>query len=200
MTLEIRPLTEYHRSDMERLIVGYDSQAQYRVTWNDTPNETTFHVAYEPLDAPLRKDWNTQEEDYERYRELIGLGHSLGAYLDGTLAGLSINEPFAWNRSLWIWEFHVAREYQRKGIGRALMDANVDLARRLGMRTMLLETAHTNSTAIAFYRSVGFRLEGIEVSRYTNQDLEPGGEVAFYMKRRIELGGKKYHQCHEYYE
>lgn len=186
MTLEIRPLAEYHRPDLERLIAGYDSLAWYRVTWDDTPLETTFQVAYEPLEAPLHKDWDTQEEDYERYRDLIDQGHSLGAYLDGELVGLSINEPFEWNRSLWIWEFHVALEHRRKGIGRALMDANAALGRRLGMRTMLLETANTNSQAIAFYRSAGFRLEGIEVSRYTNHDLDPGGEVAFFMKRRLE--------------
>ncbi len=186
MTLEIRPLTEYHRSDLERLIVGYDSLAQYRVTWTDTPLETSFHVVFEPLDAPLRKDWDTHEDDYEHYRELIGQGHSLGAYLDGELVGLSINEPMEWNRSLWIWEFHVAREQRRKGIGRALMDANAALGLRLGLRTMLLETANTNGPAIAFYRSVGFLLEGIEISRYTNHDLDPGGEVAFFMKRRLE--------------
>lgn len=186
MTLEIRPLTEYHRDDLERLITGYDSLAQYRVTWTDTPLETSFHVVFEPLDAPLRKDWDTHEDDYEHYRELIGQGHSLGAYLDGELVGLSINEPMEWNRSLWIWEFHVAREQRRKGIGRALMDANAALGRRLGLRTMLLETANTNGPAIAFYRNVGFRLEGIEISRYTNHDLDPGGEVAFFMKRRLE--------------
>jgi ribosomal protein S18 acetylase RimI-like enzyme len=186
MDLQIRPLTEYHRPDLERLIVGYDSQAQYRVIWEDSPQETVFRVVYEPLAAPLRKDWDMLEEDFARYRELIGQGHSLGAYLDGELVALSINEPFEWNRSLWIWEFHVAAQHQRKGIGRALMEANAALARQLNMRTLILEAANTNARAVAFYRSLGFALEGIEISRYTNHDLEPGGEVAFFMKRRIE--------------
>lgn len=186
MNLEIRPLLAYHRPDLERLITGFDSPARYQVTWSDTPEETTFHVVYAPLETPLHKDWDLQEADYARYRDLIGLGHSLGAYLDGELVALSINEPAEWNRSLWIWEFHVAAEQRRKGIGRALMDANVEKAHALGMRTMILEAASTNSRALAFYRSVGFALEGIEISRFTNHDLDPGGEVAFFMKRRIE--------------
>ena len=32
MTIEIRPLLEYHRPDLERLIRGFDSPARYRVT------------------------------------------------------------------------------------------------------------------------------------------------------------------------
>lgn len=182
----ILPLTTYRRSDLEQLIRGYDSRGRYRVTWQDGSDETIFHARYEPLDAPVHKDWDLQEEDFERYRALIAAGHSLGAFIDGTLAGLSINEVNHWNRSLWIWEFHVAPEQRRQGIGLALMQANAGLARALGLRTMLVETASTNAPAIAFYRRAGFRLEGIDISHYTNHDLDPGGEVAFFLKYRIE--------------
>ncbi len=182
----ILPLTSYHRPDLERLIRGYDSSGRYHVTWEDGAEETIFRTTYEALETPIHKDWGLQEEDFERYRELIAGGHSLGAFVDGALAGLSINEVNHWNRSLWIWEFHVAREQRRQGIGLALMDANAGLARALGLRTMLVETANTNAAAIAFYRRAGFRLEGIDISHYTNHDLDPGGEVAFFLKRRIE--------------
>jgi len=54
------------------------------------------------------------------------------------------------------------------------------------MRIMVLEAVNTNTKALAFYRSLGFAVEGIEISRFSNHDLEPGGEVAFFMKRRVE--------------
>ena len=34
------------------------------------------------------------------------------------------------------------------------------------------------------YRRLGFRLEGIDLSHYTNADY-PDGEVAVFMKRRV---------------
>jgi ribosomal protein S18 acetylase RimI-like enzyme len=42
---------------------------------------------------------------------------------------------------------------------------------------ILCETQTTNVPAIDFYRRVGFKLEGIDLSYYSNEDW-PDGEVA----------------------
>lgn len=47
-----------------------------------------------------------------------------------------------------------------------------------------LETQNTNVNAIRFYRRSGFEIEGIDLSYYTNDDVE-GGEVAIFMKRKL---------------
>jgi ribosomal protein S18 acetylase RimI-like enzyme len=47
------------------------------------------------------------------------------------------------------------------------------------------ETQDTNQPAIAFYRAVGFEIEAVDLSYYTNHDLA-GGEVAIFMKRKLE--------------
>jgi ribosomal protein S18 acetylase RimI-like enzyme len=50
---------------------------------------------------------------------------------------------------------------------------------------MRVETQNTNVPAIRFYRSLGFHLEGIDVSFYSNDDLT-SGEVALFLKRRLD--------------
>ncbi|MDE2700419.1 MAG: hypothetical protein OXI23_16220 [Gemmatimonadota bacterium] len=37
--------------------------------------------------------------------------------------------------------------------------------------------------AIDFYRGVGFEVEGVDLSYYTNSDVD--GEVAVFMKRKL---------------
>ena len=90
-----------------------------------------------------------------------------------------------WNRTLWIWEFHIHPAFHGQGIGRRLMDAMADTGRSAGMRTLRVETQNTNVPAIRFYRSLGFHIEGIDVSFYSNDDLT-SGEVALFLKRRLD--------------
>ena len=51
-------------------------------------------------------------------------------------------------------------EYRRAGIGRALMEAATDEARRRGARHMLLEVRASNETAQSLYKEIGFRFVG----------------------------------------
>lgn len=48
---------------------------------------------------------------------------------------------------------------QRRGIGRALMEASIDEARRAGKRRVTLETTESMTAAHALYESMGFRRE-----------------------------------------
>jgi len=57
-------------------------------------------------------------------------------------------------------------------------------ARQAGLRAILCETQTTNITSITVYRSLGFRIEGVDISHYPNADY-PDGEVAILMKRRL---------------
>lgn len=51
----------------------------------------------------------------------------------------------------------VAPEHQGKGIGRCILQATIDEARRLHARRLYLETNHTLTPAIRLYQSLGFR-------------------------------------------
>jgi ribosomal protein S18 acetylase RimI-like enzyme len=101
------------------------------------------------------------------------------------MVGIAIAEKVDWNRSLWVWEFGVAETHRRRGIGRRLMEALADEAKEAGLRIMVCETQNTNVPAIAFYRKVGFEIEGIDLSYYSNSDMTEG-EVAIFVKRKLE--------------
>lgn len=64
------------------------------------------------------------------------------------------------------------------------MQGLVQMARSSGLRVLVCETQNTDVPAINFYRVMAFEIDGIDLSYYTNNDLEKG-EVAIFMKKKI---------------
>lgn len=181
----IRPLTELSLSDLERVASGYSSDSKYVVTYISAEDQVTFDLQLVALDKPYIKKFYYDNDTIQRYERLLNDGFSFGAYDGNLLIGLVIGEPHEWNRSLWIWEFHVLKEYRNKGIGKRLMECVAEKAKGAGFRTIVCETQNTNVTAIKVYRKLGFELEGIDISYYSNNDY-PDGEIAIFMKRRLK--------------
>jgi ribosomal protein S18 acetylase RimI-like enzyme len=184
--ITIRKLASISVDDMRRLIRGYQSPARYRAGKVETETHTAITLDLETLETPYLKTWELTGEDIRHYLQVVPEGHSLAAYAGDEMVGLGLAEARQWNRTLWIWEFHVLDSHRRQGIGRGLMDALEQEARRTGMRTMLVEVQNTNVPAIRFYHSVGFQVESIDLSYYTNTDATDF-EVAIFMKRKIEV-------------
>jgi ribosomal protein S18 acetylase RimI-like enzyme len=184
--IDIRPLDTITYADIARIMPGYTSGQRYVVGKVETPEQVTITLELVSLDAPYVRRWAEDEsEDDARYREMITRDRlSLGAYDGDWLAGLSIGERHAWNRSLWIWEFGVEEPCRRQGVGRRLMDGMAALGRAAGLRALVVETQTTNVPAICFYRAQGFAVEALDLSYYTNDDCD-GGEVAIFMKRKL---------------
>lgn len=62
----------------------------------------------------------------------------------------------------------VAAAQQRKGWGRAMLEAQLEWARGQGMQRIFLEVRVSNLAAIALYRSVGFSQIGTRRDYYQN--------------------------------
>ena len=124
----------------------------------------------------------------EKSERIASLDIMRGVVLCGILLmninGMALAEPHVWNKSLWVHEFHVAASQRGRGVGRRLMDALVQEASCAGLRTIVCETQNTNAPAIHFYQRLGFRIEGVDLSYYSNDD-HPDGEIALFMKRPI---------------
>jgi streptothricin acetyltransferase len=185
--MEIRPLLTLEPDALRQVICGYTTRERYAVRVAETEEQTTFQLQLEKLPEPFEKDFRgcLLEEELDRYEQMLAEGLSRAAWQGDQLVGLGIAGAEEWNRTLWIWEFHIHPAFQGLGIGHRLMDALADAGRSAGMRTLRVETQNTNVPAIRFYRRVGFHLEGIDVSFYSNDDLI-SGEVALFLKRRLD--------------
>ena len=183
--IEIKTLRRLEPDDLRRLNVGYTSPAKYVVKKSESPQKTTITLELVSLDHPYVKEWETDEQEIARGQEVVTYGLSLEAYERDQMVGIALAEPRRWNRSLWVWEFHIAETHRRKGLGRQLMQALVQNARKAGLRVLVCETQSTNMPAINFYRAMGFEIDGIDLSYYTNNDLYHS-EVALFMKRKLE--------------
>lgn len=95
----------------------------------------------------------------------------LVAELGGDIAGVAVASVMADEAEL--LTMAVARQYQRRGVGKALLDAlRTDLLER-GVANCFLEVMQGNTAAIAMYRQFGFD----RVGRRTGYYPTPEGRV-----------------------
>jgi ribosomal protein S18 acetylase RimI-like enzyme len=185
MTIDIRPLTALDPVAFRRLVSGYTAHTRYQIEQVETEEQILFRLDLVSRSQPFVKQYDhLDEETIQRYANLITAGYAWGAYLGAEMIGLLLAEPYWWNQSLCVWEFHVATTHRRQGIGQRLMERVAAQAKAAGLRTIVCETQTTNTPSIFAYRKMGFRLEGVDLSYYSNADY-PDGEVAVFMKRRL---------------
>lgn len=182
--VEIKQLTDFNAEDLQRIAPSYTSEQKYVVTKTETHEQTQITLNLITLEKPyikrfLRGGWL----DYH-YAELTQAGLCVGAFDGERVIGMSLAEEQDWNRTLIVWEFHVDAAYRGQGIGRRMMEAQAEVARKQNMRVIELETANTNVPAILFYRKVGFSIEKIDLSYYSNNDVS-NGDVAVFMKKTL---------------
>jgi ribosomal protein S18 acetylase RimI-like enzyme len=182
---EIRVLTHIDEADLHRVATGYITDSKYVVSYADVEDTVSFNLVFTRLETPYVGAPSTfDQETLDRYEQIVQSGWSFGAYDDGTCIGVVIAELQSWNKIVMAWEFHVAEAYRRQGIGRQLMNRVLTRARQEGMRSVVCETQNTNTGAIRAYRRLGFRMEAIDISLYSNEDY-PDKEVAVFMKHRL---------------
>lgn len=168
MSVEIRKLDRASVEERE-IVFEYESDGHYRVSVERSPEGWGLCLKRERFPAKFTK--REVEKLVTRYK---GDSEIFAAYADGQEAGLIQVEHQTWNNSLRVWDIGVWTAFQRRGIGRALMDVAKTRARELGARRIVLETQTSNLTAIDFYISCGFELAGLDSTNYTNDDVLKG--------------------------
>ncbi|OPA73748.1 hypothetical protein BVG16_27050 [Paenibacillus selenitireducens] len=183
--MEIKLLKHYDAADQGRLGgFGYTSTMKYQVRKAVSDSAMSIHIERIPLAEPYVKEWQVEADDFELYEKMIPLGYSYGTYIEDQLVGVAITEPQRWNNTLMLWNLHIAENYRRSGMGSKLLKKVIGVARDAGFRAVTLETQNTNAPAIALYKRCGFDIEAVDLSLYSNSDVDDG-EVAFYMKHYI---------------
>lgn len=135
----------------------------------------------------LLHDFNTEYDDptpgperlAERIRTLLGVGDTEVLLAGDGPDGLAL---LRFRRALWsdalecyLAELYVVPARRGRGLGRALMDTAMDLARETGADYMDLNAAETDTVARALYESLGF----------SNREGKPDGPVNYYYERDL---------------
>jgi ribosomal protein S18 acetylase RimI-like enzyme len=156
---------------------------------SDPPDLTVRRA--EPDDAEaigrLLHDFNSEYDDFtpgprvlaERLRELLAADEVavlLGGAEPQGLAVLRFR-PSYWTGNLdcYLEELYVAPDRRGQGLGRALMEAAIDLARRRGAARMDLGTSEDDVAARGLYESLGF----------TNREGKPDGPIMYFYEREL---------------
>lgn len=180
----ITAITSITQNDLERIVPGYSSSSVYTVASHTGETETSFSLVLKALGQPFVKKHDYSDPTVLAYdNEVARQGYSYGAF-SGKLNGFILGEVQNWNSTLVIREFGVAPELRRRGIGKALLETMIARSKQDGLRGILCETQSTNVPAIRLYQELGFTIQGLDLSFYSNYDLERG-EVAIFLRRPV---------------
>jgi ribosomal protein S18 acetylase RimI-like enzyme len=135
----------------------------------------------------LLHDFNTEFDDItpgpralaQRMGQLIDSGETVVLLVGDGPDGLAVLRfrPAIWSDKLecYLAELYVAPGRRGRGLGRALMEAAIDLARRHGADHMDLGTGETDVAARALYESLGF----------SNREGGADGPVNYFYEREL---------------
>jgi ribosomal protein S18 acetylase RimI-like enzyme len=115
----------------------------------------------------------------ERIGELIGSGETIVLLTGGGPHGLAVLRfrPSIWSPALecYLAELYVVPYERGHGLGRALMEAAIEVARSEGADYMDLGTSEDDVAARALYESLGF----------SNREGKPDGPLNYFYERAL---------------
>ncbi|WP_299958019.1 GNAT family N-acetyltransferase [uncultured Modestobacter sp.] len=101
----------------------------------------------------------------------------------GAIVAVAATTHLGWNGRQRLDELHVAPAHRGSGLGGALVGQVHEEAVQNQAREIWVETQHVNLPAIRAYRRLGFRVTGVDVSRYASRH---DGEVAVFLSRDVD--------------
>lgn len=172
---------------------GFDFQSEYESTEIFRPykveneDEVVIGMKREKLPSPFKKELVTNIDiDLAWYGEILKKGLSWAFAVDDSVIGFIIIDKYEWNNSLHIVHIEVKPKFRDLGVGKRLLEKAYYQGIDEEVRIISVETQSTNVRAMDFYRRNGYIVDSIDVSLYSNNDLETG-DVAVFMKRRITV-------------
>ena len=135
----------------------------------------------------LLHDFNTEYDDptpgadklAARIEQLIAGGDTVVMLAGDGPDGLAVLRfrPAIWSEALecYLAELYVAPSARGRGLGRALMNAAIELARAQGADYMDLGTGETDVAARSLYESLGF----------SNREGRPDGPLNYFYERDL---------------
>jgi len=120
--------------------------------------DTVFRpMQFEDLDSIMEIEPKIYSHPWSRgnFSDSLHAGYSCWIYeSEGEVVGYAVMMSVLDEAHL--LNISIAQDYQGRGMGRALLEHVIDIARRHGAQMMFLEVRPSNKNAIALYESIGF--------------------------------------------
>jgi len=172
MEIVIRDLDRYNDVDFGQCDNSFTVKSKLILRAEDG------RISYTIVDVlPYIKSYGVERTDYAEYAD--SFNHNICfAYINEELAGQTHVQSY-WNKYAYISDLIVDTKYRRQGVGRALIEHNIQWAQAKGLSGIVLETQNNNVAACKFYESCGFELRGFDTHLY--KGLNPAtDEIALY--------------------
>jgi len=115
------------------------------------------------------------------FRDSLGSGHICKVFERANeIAGYAVLMPVL--EEVQLLDIGIARPFQRKGLGRKLLEELLELACTQKFESVILEVRVTNIAANALYKSVGFNKIGLRRGYYPGPN---GREDAVIMEYKL---------------
>jgi ribosomal protein S18 acetylase RimI-like enzyme len=167
--------TQHDLDGISKIDRTYSTGRIYRVR----RSELGFWLDEEPVSPPVQKIYLDPSPELSDRLLVATAGPEIVGYGE-----LQFN---SWNDRAEIEGLTVSGNFRGRGVGRSLVQALDERARReRSARCLWLETQNINYPAVQFYRRLGFRLCGLDETLY--RPGMPGlvpGEVALYFSRDL---------------
>ena len=152
--------------DQFKLVFQYTTHSYYEIS-RDPDQIFSIQLVRQELEEEVEKEFEgilfaEYLEDPSVYG--ISTGNQIIGFLE--LAHES------WHNRIRITELLIQPEYRGQGYGSKLIDKAKEIMRAEGYRELVLETQSCNTPAIDFYLQNGFMVNGLDLSCYTNEDVE----------------------------
>lgn len=119
------------------------------------------------------------DENYD-FEEINGKGIILGAYEDGKCIGVAIYQDY-WLKYMYLYDLKVNSSARGKGVGKMLIQAGLEAAKRRGYRGLYTQAQDNNLNACMFYLKAGFQIGGFDNHVYNGTSQEGKADIIFYL-------------------
>jgi len=181
--IKLKPITRFEELEIFPLD-GYESPISYFLEKSETENSIVFNLAKKERVNNYIKKWDKWINDKDRLIGIISQNNSFFLEYSNEIIGVAITQKYDWNNTLNIEMIEIKNDFRKMGFGSIIMKEIERIAQNNNVRAITLETQTANGIAIEFYKKNGYNIEGIDISLYSNEDIEKE-EIALIMKKRI---------------
>ena len=125
------------------------------------------------------------DENYD-IAQIQQKGIAFGAYEDGICVGLAVYEDY-WLKYMYLSDLKVREAVRGKGVGKALIRAGLDEAKKRGYKGLYTIAQDNNLNACMFYLHAGFEMGGFDNRVYGGTSQQGKADVLFYLQQEGNL-------------